>query len=137
MRYRESIIMAAIRSLGAALAVIFIMVLIVGCAKKIDSKVLDSADNLYGYQLNYSNGTALLNIIPVDMVKDVYDNYDQLTEANYEKAPVMLREYAVTNTVYLDYDTDCSIVWEKDTGAVTIQKTDVAEREAYREKAHK
>ena len=99
--------------------------------------VREAAETLYSFQKNYANGTALLNLIPVEMVRQVYDNYEELLRAGIPQAPVLLREYAVTETVYLDYDTDCSIVWDKQTGDVRIEKTEVAEREAFREKAHK
>ena len=106
-------------------------------AALIPADVREAAETLYSFQKNYANGTALLNLIPVEMVRQVYDNYEELLRAGIPQAPVLLREYAVTETVYLDYDTDCSIVWDKQTGDVRIEKTEVAEREAFREKAHK
>ena len=106
-------------------------------AALIPADVREAAETLYSFQKNYANGTALLNLIPVEMVRQVYDNYEELLRAGIPQAPVLLREYAVTETVYLDYDTDCSIVWDKQTGDVRIEKTEVAERESFREKAHK
>ena len=106
-------------------------------AALIPADVREAAETLYSFQKNYANGTALLNLIPVEMVRQVYDNYEELLRAGIPQAPVLLREYAVTETVYLDYDTDCSIVWDKQTGDVRIEKTEVAEREAFREHAHK
>ena len=101
------------------------------------NNIYDSVNNLYSYQYNYSTGTALLNIIPAMMVQDVYDNYDELKDSGNAFIPISLREYAAINTVYLDYDTDCSIVWNKNTDDVHIEKTVIADREDYRQKQHK
>lgn len=122
------------------LVLIACIVMFVGCsvnAGNSQSSTLDSARDLYSYQYNFSKGTTLLNIIPVTLVQDVYDNYDELQDSGSEYAPISLREYAVINTVYLDYDTDCSIVWNKDSGEVYIEQTVVADREEYKQKQHK
>ena len=126
---------------GMTVIVVVAMIVLAGCTarrnKGIDSSVMSSVDSLYGYQYNYSKGTALLNIIPADMLKDVYDNYDDLKESGNKYVPISLREYAAINTVYLDYDTDYSIVWNKDTDDVRIEKTVIADREEYKQKQHK
>ena len=101
------------------------------------TRIYDSVESLYSYQYNYSKGTATLNIIPTDMVKDVYDNYEELQKTQNPLIPISLREYAAINTVYLDYATDYSIVWDKDTDDVHIEKTVIADREEYKEKQHK
>lgn len=99
--------------------------------------LMADVERLYDYQYNYSEGTALLLEIPYVMVENIYNNYDLLTENKIEKAPIMLREYACTNTVYLDYDSDYSIVWSKNDNSVTIEDTDIIAREDYKLKAHK
>ena len=99
--------------------------------------LMADVDRLYDYQYNYSEGTALLLEIPYVMVENIYNNYDLLTENKIEKTPIMLREYAGTNTVYLDYASDYSIVWNKNDNSVTIEDTDVIAREDYKLKAHK
>lgn len=99
--------------------------------------LMADVERLYDYQYNYSKGTALLLEIPYVMVENIYDNYDLLSENSIEKAPIMLREYAGTNTVYLDYDSDYSIVWSKNDNSVTIEDTDIIAREDYKLKAHK
>lgn len=99
--------------------------------------LMADVERLYDYQYNYSKGTALLLEIPYVMAENIYNNYDLLTENKIEKAPIMLREYAGTNTVYLDYDSDYSIVWSKNDNSVTIEDTDIIAREDYKLKAHK
>ena len=96
-----------------------------------------SIEALYGYQLNFSKGTATLNIIPETMVQELYDKYDVLKEENAGHLPIQIREYAVTDTVYFDYDTDCSIVWDKKTGDVRIEQTDIIARDEFMQKQHK
>lgn len=105
--------------------------------KETEVEIVDDIESLYSYQLNYANGTATLNIIPVPMAEYLYDNYEKMKAEGRDHLPTMLREYAATNTVYFDYDTDTSIVWNKDTGSVIIAPTDVEEREAFKEKQHK
>ena len=122
------------------LVLIVCIVMFVGCSRPVRSpekNTLDSAKDLYSYQYNFSKGTALLNIIPSTLVQNVYDNYDELKDFGSGYAPISLREYAVINTVYLDYDTDCSIVWNKDSGEVYIEQTVIADREEYKQKQHK
>ena len=103
-----------------------------------DVKIIDSAEDiLYAYQKNFADGTATLNIIPVDLTQELYDNYDRLQEEGNKKAPILLREYAVTDTVYFDYDSGYSIVWEKGSGEVRIEETDIEEWEEFRQKQHK
>ena len=111
--------------------------LLAGCRARISKEVLASVESLYGYQLNYANGTATLNLIPEVMVKDLYDNFDELTTAKTEHLPLQIRKYAVTDTVYFDYDTDCSIVWDKKTEDVHIEHTDIVERDDFMQKQHK
>ena len=103
----------------------------------LDEDLMADVERLYDYQYNYSKGTALLLEIPYVMVENIYDNYDLLSENSIEKAPIMLREYAGTNTVYLDYDSNLSIVWSKNDNSVTIEDTDIIAREDYKLKAHK
>lgn len=124
-----------------AALLIFISIILSTCAikKSPDSKtrIINSVESLYSYQYNYSKGTATLNIIPVDIVKDVYDNYEELQKTQNPLIPISLREYAAINTVYFDYATDCSIVWDKDTDDIRIEKTVISDREEYKEKQHK
>lgn len=94
-------------------------------------------ESLYANQLNFSNGIAQTNLIPVADVEELYNHYDDIEGTAIEEAPILLREYAETNEVYFDYATDFSIKWEKDTGNITIEPTDTAEREEFRQKAHK
>lgn len=102
-----------------------------------DADVADALENLYSIQLNYSQGTAPLMEIPAAFAETLYDNYDKIIESGADNAPIMLREYAATNEVFFDYDTDYSIKWEKDTGLVSVEETDVKEREEFKQKAHK
>lgn len=111
--------------------------LLAGCRARISKEVIASVGSLYGYQMNYANGTATLNIIPETMVKDLYDNFDGLMAADAEHLPLQIREYAVTDTVYFDYDTDCSIVWDKKSGDVRIEHTDTTESDEFMQKQHK
>ena len=104
---------------------------------EIETGSSDDVEALYGYQLNFSKGTATLNIIPETMVQELYDKYDTLKEKNAGHLPIQIREYAVTDTVYFDYDTDCSIVWDKKTGDVRIEQTDITERDEFMQKQHK
>ena len=71
------------------------------------------------------------------LVQELYDKYDTLKEENAEHLPIQIREYAVTDTVYFDYDTDYSIVWDKKTGDVRIEQTDITERDEFMQKQHK
>ena len=103
----------------------------------ITSQMTEAIDELYATQLNYSNGVAQLNIIPDVTVKVIYDNWDTIADAKLDKAPIMLREYVDPSIVYFDYDTDYSIIWNKDTGDITIDKTDTDAREDYKQKQHK
>ena len=63
--------------------------------------------------------------------------YADIADAKLDKAPIMLREYVDPSIVYFDYDTDYSIIWNKDTGDITIDKTDTDAREDYKQKQHK
>ena len=108
-----------------------------GSSDETDRQEDSSVEALYGYQLNYSKGTATLNIIPETMVQELYDKYDVFKEKNVGHLPIQIREYAVTDTVYFDYDTDCSIVWDKKTGDVRIEQTDITGRDEFMQKQHK
>lgn len=114
---------------------------LVGCGSnkktQLSNETIDAIENLYSYQLNYSNGVASLVEIPYVFAEEMYNNYDSIISLGNEHAPIGLREYAVTNTVYFDYDTDYSVVWNKNTNSISIEKTDINEREAFKEKQHK
>ena len=136
------------RSKNLIIASVLLMLcifLLVGCRAisnryetiEIETGLSDDVEALYGYQLNFSKGTATLNIIPETMVQELYDKYDTLKEENAGHLPIQIREYAVTDTVYFDYDTDCSIVWDKKTGDVRIEQTDITERDEFMQKQHK
>ena len=121
------------------------LIAVLGCNNKendvtssdISAMTQDAINNLYSIQLNYSQGTAPLNEIPVSFAESLYNDYDIVINAGIKEAPIMLREYAATNTVYFDYDTDYSIVWDKNAGSVLVEKTDVTERENFKQKQHK
>ena len=129
------------RLLVTVIAVLIGIMALAGCSRIrgsiSGSDAYDSVKNLYSYQYNYSTGTALLNIIPPRMVQDVYDNYDELRDSGDVLVPISLREYAAINTVYLDYDTNCSIVWNKNTDDVHLERTVIADREEYKQKQHR
>ena len=101
---------------------------------EVSEDVLLSAENLYNIQYNYSNGTAPLIEIPYIMVEDVYNNYDALLAASDEYAPILIREYAETDIVYLDYTSGYSIKWDKNDNGVFVEETDIEEMTAYMEK---
>lgn len=103
----------------------------------LSEEVTDALGNLNSVQINYAQGTAPLNIIPDVMVKTVYDNWDDIVRIGDESAPISLREYVDPEVVYFDYDTDYSIKWEKATGNVTVEQTDINAREDYKQKMHK
>ena len=131
--------------IAASVLLILCIFLLAGCRAisnryetiEIETSSSDDVEALYGYQLNFSKGTATLNIIPETMVQELYDKYDELKEKNVGHLPIQIREYAVTDTVYFDYDTDCSIVWDKETGDVRIEQTDITERDEFMQKQHK
>ena len=131
--------------LSIILCIATVSVLLVGCGNKKteDSKADFSAelnlalDDLYSVQLNYSNGTAPLNIIPFVTVETVYDNWDTIKDSSDERIPVSIREYVDPNVVYLDYSTDYSVKWNKENGDVVVEPTDIAAREDYKQKQHK
>lgn len=102
-----------------------------------DISLDDALEQLDAIQQNYAQGTAPLNIIPVPLVQAVYDNYDAIEADPPANAPISLREYAATDEVFFDYSTDYSIKWEKQTGNITVEQTDVQEREDFKQKAHK
>ena len=135
---------------GVSLTVMTLSVLITGCGKKneepqvevvteviLSNEVKDAMEELHSIAVNYSNGIAPLNIIPVPTVELIYDNWDAIEASDDANAPISLREYVEPSIVYLDYDVDYSIKWFKDSGDVQVQKTDIADREDYRQKAHK
>lgn len=104
---------------------------------ELSEDVIAAVNDLYSVQINYSNGTAPLNIIPTTTVEAVYDNYDAIVEAGIKEAPISLREYVDPSIVYFDYDTDYSIKWNKDENDVTVEETNVEEREDYKQKEHR
>lgn len=106
-------------------------------SEELSTETIDAIEELYSVQINYSNGTAPLNIIPSVVCQNVYDNWDAIEASDNDKAPVMLREYVEPEVVFFDYDTDYSIKWNKETGDVMVDKTDVAAREDYKQKSHK
>lgn len=97
----------------------------------------DALDNLYSIQANYASGVAPLIEIPPAYCEELYNNYDAISKANTTQAPIQLREYAATDTVYFDYDDDYSVVWDKKNNSVTVQQTDIEEREEFKQKQHK
>ncbi len=100
----------------------------------VSEDTLISAETLYDIQYNYSNGTAPLIEIPYIMVEDVYYNYGALITSSCEYAPILIREYAQTGIVYLDYESGYSIKWDKNDNSVFVEETDTSERDAYAEK---
>lgn len=123
---------------------------VAGCGKKAavteptnESKVVlsdstkDAIDELYSIQLNYSNGTAPLLLISDVLVKELYDNWDDIVSSGNENAPISLREYVDPAVVYFDYSTDYSIKWSKDDNDIVVEKTDIDQREDYKQKMHK
>ncbi len=121
------------------LTIVCIMSL-VGCGKKaaaLSPETMDAIENLNSIQASYSTGIAPLIEIPVAWAEEIYNNADDIIGSDIEGAPISLREYAVTNVVYFDYADDFSAVWDKNNGNVTIEPTDIDEREAFKEKMHK
>ena len=113
---------------------------LIGCASKttsISAETKDAIDNLNSIQANYASGVAPLIEIPPVWAEEIYNNADTIVGSDIEGAPIQLREYAVTNTVYFDYSDDFSVVWDKNTNSVSVEPTDTAEREAFKEKMHK
>lgn len=128
------------RILISILSTMFIIGLI-GCGSKntntLSDETKDALENLNSIQANYATGVAPLIEIPPVWAEEIYNNADDIIGTDIEGAPIQLREYAVTNTVYFDYADDFSVVWNKDAGSVSVEPTDTAEREAFKEKMHK
>lgn len=103
----------------------------------ISEEVNAALDDLYSMQINYSNGTAPLVIIPTVTVEQVYDNWDDIMEAELDNAPILLREYVEPSIVYFDYESGYSIKWNKDENDVVVEATDIEARDDYMQKAHK
>lgn len=118
-----------------------------GCGKKeadittqavsLSEETTAALDDLYANQNAYANGTATMNIIPSTTVETVYNDWDAILESNNENAPISLREYVDPDIVYFDYDTDWSIKWDKESGDVMVEQTDIDAREDYKQKQHK
>lgn len=127
------------KKLLVSLLAVMCLLTVVGCGKKnaLSEETKDAVDNLYSIQSNYSQGVAPLIEIPPMWAQELYDNFDAIIESGDANAPISLREYAVTNVVYFDYDDDYSVVWDKNNDSVSIEPTDVEEREAFKEKMHK
>lgn len=121
------------------LTVIVFVVSLFGCSSKptISDEVKSAIDDLYAISVNFEQGISTLNIIPTETVQLVYDNWDDIVSLNIKEAPISLREYVEPSIVYLDYDNDISIKWEKDEMNVTVEKTDIDAREDYKNKMHK
>ncbi len=129
--------------------VVSVLLALVGCGSKstggadtgnqvnLSEDVLVALDDLYSVQLNYSKGTAPLNIIPFVTVEAIYNAWDDVAISGNDKAPISLREYVDPDVVYLDYSTDYSVIWYKDSGDVIVEPTDVAARDDYAQKQHK
>lgn len=139
-------------SIIKGILVVSILLTFIGCGAKdannsseasdsttvvLSDEVLAAIDDLNAVQLNYSNGTAPLNIIPFVTVETIYNSWDDIVSSGNAKAPIMLREYVDPAAVYLDYDTDYSIIWYKDSGDVVVEPTDVTAREEFKQKQHK
>lgn len=105
--------------------------------KELPADVADEVEELYSIQLNYSNGVAPLMIIPTPVVETIYNAWDDISGIDDERLPISIREYVEPSIVYFDYSTDYSVKWNKDTGDVTVEATDKAEREDYKLKQHK
>ena len=145
---KEVLIMKKLSLIKAAV-VVSVLLALVGCGAKsagsadagnqviLSEDVLAALDDLYSVQINYSNGTAPLNIIPFVTVETIYNAWDDVAISGNDKAPISLREYVDPNVVYLDYSTDYSVKWYKDTGDVVVEPTDVAARDDYAQKQHK
>lgn len=103
----------------------------------LSEQTLDALENLYSIQGNYANGMAPLIEIPSVWTKDLYDNWDAIEVAQVDNAPMLLREYALTDMVYFDYDTDYSVVWDKKNDSVMVEPTDTQERDEFMQKEHK
>lgn len=103
----------------------------------LEESVIASMNDLYAMQLNYSNGTATLNIIPTTTVEAVYDNWDVIETSDIAEAPISLREYVDPSIVYFDYESGYSVKWNKDEHDVTIEETNIQDREDYKQKQHK
>lgn len=127
-----------VRIILAMLTVAAIACGICACGKKPLPKELKTViEDLYANQKNFSEGTAMLNIIPSVTVEAIYNNWEDVSASGMKEAPISLREYVEPSIVYLDYATDFSIKWVKDTGEVSIEATDVQAREDYKQKAHR
>lgn len=139
--------MKKIGLLKGILVIGLISVFIMGCTKReasepvetgeLTKEVKDSVEELYSVQINYANGTAPLNIIPSVVCQNVYDNWDAIEATKSDMVPIMLREYVDPDIVFFDYDTEYSIKWNKETGDVMVEKTDIDAREDYKQKEHK
>lgn len=127
----------------AILTVLMLIFSLTGCnntskdTTSISETTKDAIENLYSIQENFSNGVNPLMEIPVAWTQEVYDNADDILNQNIDHAPIMLREYAAINTVYFDYDSDYSVVWDKNNNSVHIEATDTAERDEFSQKQHK
>lgn len=121
------------------LTAIVLVVTLFGCSKKttVPDEVKSAIDDLYAISVNFEQGIATLNIIPTETVQLIYDNWDDIVSLDIKEAPISLREYVEPSIVYLDYDNDISIKWEKDEMNVTVEKTDIDAREDYKNKMHK
>lgn len=125
--------------LVALLSVVCILAM-VGCGKKgaaLSEDTMSAIENLNSIQTNYAGGVAPLIEIPPVWAEELYNNWDSIIDSKIEGAPTQLREYAATNVVYFDYADDFSVVWDKNNGSVSVEPTDVAERDAFQEKSHK
>ena len=98
---------------------------------------IDSVNNLYDFQRSFAAGTNMLIEIPPDMAEDLYNNYEVMKADDVAHLPTLLREYAVTNTVYFDYDSGVSVVYDRTNHRVSLEKTDIDEMNNYMEKEHK
>lgn len=127
--------------IGSILLFLLCLLSLTGCGKKeeisLSDETMDAISNLYSIQANYAQGTAPMIEIPPVWAEELYNNADLIIGSDIEGAPIMLREYAATNVVYFDYDDDFSVVWDKDNNSVTVEATDTAEREEFKQKQHK
>lgn len=114
---------------------------LMGCGEKktstLSAEAMDAITNLDSIQANYAAGTAPMIEIPTAWAEELYNNADDIIGSDVAGAPILLREYAVTNVVYYDYSDDYSVVWDKNTGSVTVEPTDTAERDDFMQKQHK
>lgn len=106
-------------------------------SSELGGDVIVAMNDLYATQINYSNGTAPLNIIPTTTVEIIYDNWDAIEASDIAEAPISLREYVNPSIVYLDYESGYSVKWNKDENDVTVEETNIQDREDYKQKQHK